>query len=139
MTIYSGLMLANFTTLAHFAVSAAMYWPNSAAEPGIGLPPSLANRSLMVASVSAALTCFVERLGDRRGRVLRRAHAPPRACLVARYEFIDGRYIGQSLRTLRRRHRQGPQLSGADISDRIRQRTEFDLHASAEQVGQRRP
>jgi hypothetical protein len=45
---HSPRMPATFTTLAHFAVSAAMSLPKSAGEPGIAAPPRSRNRAFIV-------------------------------------------------------------------------------------------
>src|SRR5262245_33584944 len=42
---YSGLIPANFTTLAHFSVSSAMSLPNSAGEPAFTIPPRPISRA----------------------------------------------------------------------------------------------
>ena len=52
---HSGFMPANFTTLAHFSVSSAMSFPNSAGEPGSTEPPMLARLALILGSARAAL------------------------------------------------------------------------------------
>src|ERR1051326_9618611 len=49
-----GLMLANFTTLVHFSVSAAMRLPKSVGEPRNGTDPRSAKRFLRVGSESPA-------------------------------------------------------------------------------------
>ena len=51
---HSGLMSANFTTLAHFSVSSAMSLPNSAGDPGSTVLPRSANRALSLASARPA-------------------------------------------------------------------------------------
>jgi hypothetical protein len=45
---YSALMFAARMTLAHFSVSAAMSFPNSAGVPGSTVPPRLASGALTV-------------------------------------------------------------------------------------------
>jgi hypothetical protein len=52
---YSTLSPANFTTPAHFSVSAAMSLPKSADVPGINSPPIAPNRDFIAASLKAAL------------------------------------------------------------------------------------
>ena len=48
MKLYSGLMPASLTTLAHFVISARMSAANSSGEPlGVGSAPSLMKRFLM--------------------------------------------------------------------------------------------
>ena len=47
---YSTLMLANLMTLPHLATSAAVNWPNAAAEPGSAVPPRLAIFAFIAAS-----------------------------------------------------------------------------------------
>src|ERR1043166_5883442 len=51
-------MLANLTTLAHFAVSSTRSLPNSSADIGIGVPPSWTTRSCILGSASAAFTAL---------------------------------------------------------------------------------
>src|SRR6516165_9279789 len=51
----SALTPANFTTLAHFSVSLAMNFPNSAGEPDNAVPPRSARRALNWGSARAAL------------------------------------------------------------------------------------
>src|SRR5712671_3839345 len=53
--IYSVLMLAARTTLAHFSVSSAMSSPKSAGEPESTVPPKSANRAFILESARAAL------------------------------------------------------------------------------------
>src|SRR6266478_9986600 len=52
---YSGLMPANLITLAHFSVSSAMNFPNSAGEPANTSHPRSARRPFIVGSARAAL------------------------------------------------------------------------------------
>src|SRR5215510_13299622 len=52
---YSGLRLANLTTLPHFSVSVAMNWPNSAGAVGNTVEPSSAYRPLITGSARAVL------------------------------------------------------------------------------------
>src|SRR5260370_31484005 len=74
---HSGLRPANFTTLAHFSVSAAMSIPKSAGEPGSGVPPKSASRALNLGSVEARLCFLVELLNYLCGGVVwGRASAP---------------------------------------------------------------
>src|SRR5262249_28577532 len=54
-TDQSGLMPADFTTLAHFSVSSAMSLPKSAGESASTSPPSSASRAFMLASPRPAL------------------------------------------------------------------------------------
>src|SRR5215470_14002714 len=56
---HSGLAPENCTTLAHFPVSAAMKFLNSATDIGIGVPPRSIRRALNCASASAALICLL--------------------------------------------------------------------------------
>src|SRR5262249_58612847 len=56
---HSTEMLANFTTLAHFAVSSTTSLPKSAADIGMGVPPSCATRSCIFGSASAAVTALL--------------------------------------------------------------------------------
>src|SRR5262245_54264103 len=53
---HSGFAPENLTTLAHFSVSSATYFPNSAAEPVMSVAPILSNRSFAVGSARIALT-----------------------------------------------------------------------------------
>src|SRR5262249_50632110 len=52
---HSALILADRITLAHFATSSAMSFPNSAGVIGIGAPPSSARRDLSLGSARPAL------------------------------------------------------------------------------------
>src|SRR5215813_12340295 len=52
---HSGLTLAAWITLAHFATSSAMSSPNSAGVIGIGAPPSSTRRALSLGSARPAL------------------------------------------------------------------------------------
>src|SRR4029077_20024838 len=58
---HSGLMAANFTTLPHFSVSAAMSLPKSAGEPPIAIPPDSASRVLNAGSPRPALISLLSR------------------------------------------------------------------------------
>src|SRR5262249_17826919 len=58
----------------------------------------------------------VEPFDDVRRRIPGGAQAKPRARLVARHEITEYRNVRQDLRARGRRHRQGAQLAGADIS-----------------------
>src|SRR5262245_31250679 len=53
---HSGFAPENFTTLAHFSVSSATYFPNSAAEPVMSVAPMLWNRPFTAGSARIALT-----------------------------------------------------------------------------------
>jgi hypothetical protein len=55
LTDYCGLILANFTTLAHFSVSAAMKFANSAGELANTGEPKSAIRLLIFRSARATL------------------------------------------------------------------------------------
>src|SRR5262249_58568934 len=59
---HSGLMPANFTTLPHFSVSAAMKLPKSEGEPAITVPPRSASRALSWGSARAALISLLSLL-----------------------------------------------------------------------------
>jgi hypothetical protein len=52
--VHCGLMPANFTTFAHFSVSAAMKLTNSSGEPANALPPRSASRALFLGSARTA-------------------------------------------------------------------------------------
>src|SRR5262249_9135391 len=52
---YSGLMLAARMTLAHFSVSSAMNFPNSAGVRASGRPPRAKRRALILGSAKAVL------------------------------------------------------------------------------------
>jgi hypothetical protein len=52
---HSGLMPANFTTLAHFSVSSAISFPNAAGVIDIGSAPKSASRAFSLGSARAAL------------------------------------------------------------------------------------
>src|SRR5947208_2993142 len=52
---HCGLMPANLITLAHFSVSSAISFPNSAGDPGSATPPRSASRAFMLGSARAAL------------------------------------------------------------------------------------
>jgi hypothetical protein len=56
MTAYSALMLAARITLAHFSVSSATSFPNSAGVIGMGSPPSSARRACNFGSANTAFT-----------------------------------------------------------------------------------
>src|SRR5262245_13815547 len=58
---HSGLMPANFTTLAHFSVSAATKAPSSAALTIIGIVPMSASRALTAGSDRPALMSRLSR------------------------------------------------------------------------------
>ena len=53
--LHSGFSPAALTTFAHFSVSSAISFPNSAGGPGSGSPPIAARRAFMPASAMAAL------------------------------------------------------------------------------------
>src|SRR6202023_1025956 len=53
---HSGLAPENFTTFAHFSVSATTRLPNSAGVIGIGAPPSSAKRACNLGSARTAFT-----------------------------------------------------------------------------------
>src|SRR5262249_41911819 len=52
---HSALMLVNFTTWRHFAVSSAISLPKSAGEPESTVPPRSASRTFMLGSARPAL------------------------------------------------------------------------------------
>src|SRR5215468_5472933 len=52
---HSTLILAVRMTFAHFSVSSAMSWPNSAGEPGITVLPTSASCALILGSAMATL------------------------------------------------------------------------------------
>src|SRR5262245_43377481 len=52
---YSGLMLANLTTLPHFSISTSTSLPKSAGEPGSGVPASSTSRAFNLGSTRPAL------------------------------------------------------------------------------------
>src|SRR5262249_62192441 len=108
----SALTPANFTTLAHFSVSLAMNFPNSAGEPDNAVPPRSARRALNWGSARAAL------IDDLSGRVFRRADAGPEARLVVRHKFGNRRDVRQHRRACRSGHRQGAKLAAPDVFDR---------------------
>src|SRR5262249_33249459 len=56
---HSGLMPANLITLAHFSVSSAISFPNSAGDPGSVTPPRSARRAFILGSWRAALTSLL--------------------------------------------------------------------------------
>src|SRR5262249_6924226 len=58
-SVHSGLMPANFITLAHFSVSSAMNLPKSAGEPTIIVPPRSASFASSLASARPALTSLL--------------------------------------------------------------------------------
>src|SRR5262245_2917939 len=55
---HSGLMPADLITLAHFSVSSAISFPNSAGDPGSATPRS-ARRTFILGSARAALTSLL--------------------------------------------------------------------------------
>src|SRR5262249_48364640 len=55
LLVYSGLMPAVRITAAHFSLSSATTFANSAGEPGRGSPPRAASRAFILRSASAAL------------------------------------------------------------------------------------
>src|SRR6516165_2694987 len=56
---HSALMLAARITLAHFSVSSAMNFPNSADEPGSAAPPNSASRACILGSARIVLTSLL--------------------------------------------------------------------------------
>src|SRR5215510_1593562 len=56
---HSDLMPANLITLAHFSVSSAISFPNSAGDPGSVTPPRSARRAFILGSSRAALTSLL--------------------------------------------------------------------------------
>src|ERR1700730_7198496 len=65
----------NSITFAHFSVSSAMIFANSAGEPMIGGPPSSANRAWIAGSAKAVLISRLS-LSTISGGVPLRAHKP---------------------------------------------------------------
>src|SRR5215472_11404576 len=59
-----GLMLAARVTLPHFSVSAAISLPNSAGDPGSGVPPRSARRGLHLRVVESRVDLLVELVDD---------------------------------------------------------------------------
>src|SRR5262249_52739665 len=55
----SALMPANLITLAHFSVSSAISFPNSAGDPGSATPPRSAGRAVILGSSRGALTSLL--------------------------------------------------------------------------------
>src|SRR5262245_30409259 len=55
----SALIPANFTTLAHLAVSSPIRFAQSAGEPAIAMPPRSRKRAFIRGSTRAALTCLL--------------------------------------------------------------------------------
>src|SRR5262249_58432857 len=53
--VQSALTPANLTTLAHFSVSSAISFPNSAGESASAAPPRSASRALILGSARPAL------------------------------------------------------------------------------------
>ncbi len=97
---FDSIAPANSTTFSHFSVSAAMILPKSAGVPPIGTPPSSASRALILRIGQRLVHCLVEHVDDVRRRVLRRAHAEPRARLVALHGLADRRHVRQARRAL---------------------------------------
>src|SRR5215217_5368985 len=62
-----GLMSAARITFAHFSVSDARKWPNSAGVIGIGTPPRSRMRALILGSASAAVTPLLSLSTTSRG------------------------------------------------------------------------
>src|SRR5262245_34605403 len=54
-----GLMPETLITLAHFSVSSAISFPNSAGDPGSTTPPRSARRAFILGSSRAALTSLL--------------------------------------------------------------------------------
>src|SRR6516162_5255597 len=100
----SALTPANFTTLAHFSVSLAMNFPNSAGEPDNTVPPRSARRAFELGISEGGVNLPVELVDDLSGRVFRRADAGPEARLVAWHEFTHSRDVRQYWRARRGGH-----------------------------------
>ena len=99
--VHCGFMPEDLTTLAHFSISSARIFPNSAGEPGssvtAGVREPRSHLGIGVGGVDRA----IERVDDLGGRVARHADAGHRACLVALHRIAHGREFGQRVRALR--------------------------------------
>src|SRR5262249_13113053 len=87
----------------------------------------------------ACIDLRVELFDDLGRHGLRRAHAEPRARLVARNELTQGRDVRQYARAGRGRDSERAQPTSVDILDRSDSAGEHDLHLSNEQIVERRP
>ena len=113
----SGLMPANFTTLAHFSVSSAMSFPKSAGEPGIGVPPRSANLALILGSARAALISLLSLSMISAGVFLGAPMPSQGAGFVARQKSPTVGMSGSaSERASCGGYRQWRQLAGSDVS-----------------------
>jgi len=80
---YSALIFANLITLAHFSVSSAMRFPNSAGVIDNGSTPKPIRRAFIVVLSTMALISLLSFSISGRG-ALGRANAIPAGCIIAR-------------------------------------------------------
>ena len=129
-------MLANLTTLAHFAVSSARNLPNSAAVIGIGAAPRSARLACSLASARPAPIAPFN-VATMSAGVFVGAPTPAQPLeLVGRHGVGHGRHVRQRRRARRRGHRNGAHFAGTDMGDRRGEHVEHHLHPAADQVGQ---
>ena len=84
---HSGLMFANFTTLAHFSVSAAINLRNSPGELADDFAAQI-NKPLLKRGIGeAGVNLAVEGVDDHAGRIFRRPDPKPCGRLVTRQEL----------------------------------------------------
>jgi len=108
---------------------------NHANRPNTWLPRWCGSKSgktsLELGFVEGRVDSLVELVDDFGGCVPRGDYAEPRARLIARHKFGNGRNVWQRLRTRRGSHRQRPHFASSDVLKRGGD-VEQDLHLSAD-------
>src|SRR6516165_10481068 len=128
---HSGLMLANFTTLAHFSMSSAMNLPNSGGRSCKRRVAKVCNPRLHRGIGKNGIDLLVEFLDDIGRCIHWRADTQPRARVVPRQKIAQRWDVGQRRRARCRCHRQRPQLAGSDKFDRRSKGIEYNLDPAA--------
>src|SRR5499426_1840821 len=96
---YSGLIFANFTTLLHFSVSAAISLPKSPGEPPRVVTPMSLSRPLNLGSARAALISLLSLSTISTGVFL---GAPSPHTALASYPGTNSLMLGRSGKTCER-------------------------------------
>jgi hypothetical protein len=109
MSDHSGLMLAARMTLAHFSVSSAMSFPNSAESPQSMCRPG---QQKPVLHPRSGIDFLIELIDNRGRRAPWRSHTVPRACLIAWNEIVYRWDFRQRQNALRRTFRKCTQFAG---------------------------
>src|SRR5262245_38139757 len=134
-TRYSALMLAARITLAHFSVSSATSFPNSAGVIGMGSPPSSARRARNFGSANTAFTARFSFSPLSGGVPLGGRYPVAEAPFVAGHGFADGWHVRNRSHAFRPGHAERTHFSGPDVPNRTGNVVEQHLHLAGHQVG----